>query len=259
MIIFRWRWLNHPGLLVLAVVIGLVAWGASGYHRPVPPGPDSQPLSWTDLSPAGIHGQLAAVLADQRQADADHREAWIADGFSSDLTTLADTVQQAYGTDQLGRAEWRFSQDALTYLTVNGWAGGNPNAGSADAQGTYTAASPAPGWQAQYAVLRADENALALAAGQPMVPDPGYAISGQAVPVHVIWFPYTIGPPPKSGGSSKSGSGTSYSTSVSSSGAHSTTVTTRTKNGNVTTTTTNTTSVSAKGVVTQRHTVTTSG
>src|SRR6516164_6639088 len=228
------RWLGcHPGLIVLAAVLAVAVPAAAGYHRPHPPDQATAPLSWADTSPAGIRGPLAAVLADQRQADRGRREAWITDGYSGDLATLAAATEQAYGSDQLSGAEWRFSQDAQDYLTAAG----------------NTATAPPPGWQPHYAQIRADVNALALAAGLAPVPAPGYPVSGQAVPVHPWSAP--------AGGACTSTA--THTASSSDTGASSQSASVRVKCGTSSATTTNRTSVSATGKVTRTRTVTTSG
>jgi hypothetical protein len=219
------------GVLLLALAGTLVGWYAASYHRPY-----YQPQV-TALAP-GIsqdvfRADLAQVLADQQHADAVHREAWLAEGYSHDLQVVADAGPYAGALS--------FSAVAQAYL----------DAAYAGPDGDYVNAPP-PGWQAGYAQLRAALNELAAANELPGAPAPPYPISGQAIPMHP-WSAIVIM------GNPKSGNGTSISYSTSSTGAHSQTVTTKVKNGNVTTTTTNKTSVSAKGAVTQTHTVTTSG
>ena len=229
-------WIRAVVLLALVALIGLAA---ASYHRP-----GSVPQT-TDLAPAVsqdvFRADLAQTLADLAHADAAHREAWFAQGYGYDLTTLADEGSLP------GPGALSFSADAQAYL----------DAAYAGPAGDYVSAPPA-GWQAGYALIRSDLNALAAANGLPQVPAPPYPISGLPIPVHPWSMIMTMtGLSPAS--SAKSGGGTTVSYSTSSTGAHSQTVTTKVKNGNATTTTTNKTSVSATGKITQTHTVTTSG
>lgn len=231
-----WALIHFAGLravLALTVIGSLIGLAAASYSRPhfVPQVSTVAPAVTQDQ----FRGDLAQVLADQRHSDAVHREAWIAEGYSHDLQVLADDGQNPVASD------------AQAYL----------DAAYAGPSGDYVSAPP-PGWQGPYAQLRSDLNALAAASGLPQAPAPPYAISGQAVPMHP-WSQIMTTGTPKTSSAKSSGSGTSVSYSTSSTGAHSVTVTAKARNGAVTTTTTNKTSVSAKGVVTQTHTVTASG
>jgi hypothetical protein len=232
--VLRWCWHHGPMTVLAAVLLALsCGWLASlGSH---PASAASPPASAENhVTAEGIHDDLAAVLADQRQADRDHREAWIADGYSSDLATLVnDTDQAGSNPGQLDADARAFSDDGWAYLDATG----------------LTAVSPPPGWQPEYAQLRSDLNALAADAGLAPVPAPRGAISaapGRAnvpVPVNV--------PDPNA-----CTSATTTTNSSSDTGASSHSVAVKNTCGTTTTTNTNKTAVSAKGKVT--HTTTNS-
>jgi hypothetical protein len=168
--VLRWLRGSWPLVIGLAMLAGLGCWKLAQ-----DPAPHSVPartaavrntaaLSGPGITAESIRSSLAAVLADQRQADQDHREAWIADGYSSDLSVLADVTNQAGGTSALDTDARRFTTDAQDYLDAAG----------------LTAVSPPPGWQVPYAQLRADLNALAADTGLPGVPASRGTISGAA-------------------------------------------------------------------------------
>ena len=227
--VLHWAWHHGPVTVLAAVLLALGGgWlaGLGGGHHPGKP-PHAEVVA--EVTAAGLHGDLAAVLADQRQADADHREAWIADGYSSDLQVLVDDTDQAGGNPGRLDADARaFSDDGYAYLSAAG----------------LTAVRPPPGWQPQYAQLRADLNALARDAGLAPVPAPRYPVSASPgpanppVPVHV----------PAANACVPAGT-TSTSTS-SSNGSHSQSTKTSVTCGTATSSTTHKTAVSAKGVTT---------
>jgi hypothetical protein len=215
-----------PVLLMFAVVFSLIGWGAASYRRPH----FSPPTATGGIpAPASLRPDLARVLADQRQADRDHREAWLADGYSHDLQVLADD-----GINPL-------AADAQAYLDA-AYAGPDGNAVSA----------PPPGWQGPYAQLRADLNAMAAQYGLAPAPAPGYPVSGAAVPLH----PWSA-PAGGTGSGACTAAGGTVSSSTSSTGAHSQSVSVKTKCPAGTTTVTRKTSVSSTGAVTNTTTTTT--
>jgi hypothetical protein len=221
-----------PVVLMLIAVPAFFVIVAANYHRPhfdppVAAGAIGRPVS--------LRPDLARVLADLRKADREHREAWIADGYSSDLQVLADDAGSGDAT--------QLATDAQNYL----------DAAYAGADGD-TATAPPPGWQQPYAQLRADLNALAAQYGLAPDPAPDWAISGTAVPLH----PWSS---PAGGAAAGAGActadGGTVSSSTSSTGAHSQSVSVKTKCPSGTTTVTHKTSVSAAGAVTNTTTTTT--
>jgi hypothetical protein len=161
--VLRWLWHHGPttALAVLLLALGcgwLASLGGHPAHATAAVSAPGRP----GVTAAGIGDDLTAVLADQRQADRDHREAWIADGYSSDLATLVDDTDQAGSSPgQLDADARAFSDDGYAYLDAAG----------------LTAVRPPPGWQGPYAQLRADLNRLAADAGLAPVPAPHGAIS----------------------------------------------------------------------------------
>jgi hypothetical protein len=236
------HWLRQRGpglfvLLLLAGVLSAASIGLAGYHQPPAQGASPPAASWAVLTAAGVHDDLAAVLADQRQADRDHREAWIADGYSSDFSALVSLADQAQGTDRLNVDARRFSTDGYAYLSG------------------YAGAGLSPGWQARYAQVRADLNVLAADAGLAPVPASSGAVTAAPDPENGV-------KPPASASAGSANACTSTTTNTASSsdtGASSQSVAVKTKCGTQSTTVTHKQSVSAKGKVTNTTTTTTSG
>jgi hypothetical protein len=208
-----------PGLVVIAMLAAAGGWAASGYHRP-------HPVQQTAVAgigaPANIAGDLAQVLADQRQADRDHREAWVADGYGYALQVLAKDAGN-------GKDTARFAYDTQGYLTA--YAGGLTG-----------------GWRAAYGQLRDSLNALAAYNGLSPVPAPPWPVSAAAPALH-RWSGSI-------GGAGACTAKTTVTNSASSTGAHSRSVKTATKCGTATTTVTHKTSVSKTGAVTTTTTTT---
>lgn len=232
--VLSWLW-NHGPVTVLAMVLlALAGYGIASYHRPHPAvAATARSLTIAEVTAAGIRGDLAAVLADQRRADRDHREAWLADGYSSDLQVLVDAADQAGGsTGRLDADARAFSDDGYAYLTAAG----------------LTAVSPPPGWQPQYTRLRADLNALAGDAGLAPVPAPRYPLSAAPGPVNL---PVPVHVP---AANACVPAGTTSTSTSSSSGAHSQSTKTSVTCGTATSSTTHKTAVSTKGVVTSTTT-----
>jgi hypothetical protein len=202
----------------LAVLAGLIA-AAASYHRP-----HHDPVTAANLSAVNLRPDVAQVLKDERLADTRHREAWIADGWSSDLQVLAsDAASGGPGSDI------PFSAQAQSYLDdyENGGLTGN--------------------WPPRYASLRAGLNALAARYGLAPVPAPGYLLSGARPALH----PWPV----------RTGSGCTVKNTVtdssSSTGASSHSVKSAAKCGTTTTTVTNKTAVSKTGAVTDTTTTST--
>jgi hypothetical protein len=162
--IARWAWHHGPMTVLACVLLALACgWLASlgSPHGTHPASPSAE--AENAVTAGGIRDDLAAVLADLRQADRDGREAWVADGYSSDLAVLAGAADQAGGQPGKLDADARaFSMDGWAYLDAAG----------------LTATSPPAGWQDPYARLRAELNALAADTGLAPVPAPGGVISG---------------------------------------------------------------------------------
>jgi hypothetical protein len=92
------------------------------------------------------------VVGDLKASDANEQEAWVTGGHSDDLQALIDATQDApSGANQLNTDAATFNTDASDYLSSN---------------------SPelAPGWEADYAQVTTDINALARDCGQPTAP-----------------------------------------------------------------------------------------
>ena len=231
--VLRWLWHHGPVTVLAVVLLALSGYAAASYHRPHPPVAETARSPVQAVTAAGIHDDLAAVLADQRQADQDHREAWIADGYSNDLATLVNDTDQAGGSPGRLDASARAVSDA-------GWA-------YLDAAG-LTAVMPPPGWQPQYAQLRADLNALAADAGLAPVPAPRYPVSAQPGPVNLP-VPVHVPDP-----NACVPAGTTVTSTSSSNGAHSQSTKTSVTCGNATSSVTRKTAVSARGVVTNTTT-----
>ena len=213
-----WLW-----LLTLITVITLAS--IAGGHHASPPAKQPEPLSWTVVTADGIHDDLAAVLGDLRQADKDLREAWVADGYSSDFAALTEAADHADGSPGLNADARVYSTDGYAYLS------------------DYEEGGLRPGWRGRYAQLRAELNVLAADTGMDPVPAPAGVISaapGRAgVPV-----PVTV---PAAGACTTT---TTSTASSSDSGAHSQTSRTAVKCGTTTTTTTRRHAVSKTGAVT---------
>jgi hypothetical protein len=188
------------------------------------------------LTAAGVAGPLRAVLGDLRRSDAARTEAWIAEGYSSDLQALVDYTDSASGTNPLNVNARVLSTDGYAYLADN--SGGLQ-----------------PGWRGEYAQLRTDLNTLAADTGLAPVPAPPDSYGLSAKPDTAL--PWQPPPQPAAGTASACTDRTTVTNSSSSTGAHSQSVKTTAKCGTATTSVTNKTSVSAKGTVT--NTVTTSG
>jgi len=78
--VLRWAWHHGPVTVLAAVLLALGGgWlaGLGGGHRTAAAA--SRVSAVAEVTAAGLHGDLAAVLAHQRQADADTREPWTAD------------------------------------------------------------------------------------------------------------------------------------------------------------------------------------
>jgi hypothetical protein len=230
---------NHGPVTVLAALLVMLAciWGASLGSHPASAAAAVSAPDRPGVTAEGIHDDLAAVLADQRQADRDHREAWIADGYSSDLATLVtDTDQAGGGTGALDAHARAFSDDGQAYLDAAG----------------LTAVRPPPGWQGPYAQLRADLNRLAADEGLAPVPVPRGVISaapGTADPKI---------PVPVPDANACASAGNTVTNSSSSTGASSHSVKAKTTCGTQSSSVTHKTSVTAKGAVTNTTTTTTS-
>ena len=213
-----WLW-----LLTLITVITLAS--IAGGHHASPPAKQPEPLSWTVVTADGIHDDLAAVLGDLRQADKDLREAWVADGYSSDFAALTEAADHADGSPGLNAHARVFSTDGYAYLS------------------DYEEGGLRPGWRGRYAQLRAELNVLAADTGMDPVPAPAGVISaapGRAgVPVPV--------PVPPANACTTTVTDTASS---SDSGAHSQSAKTSTKCGTTTTSTTRRHAVSKTGAVT---------
>jgi hypothetical protein len=195
------------------------------------PAPASPPLVVRDVS-----GPLATVLADERRSDAASTEAWVAEGYSSDLQQLIGITDSASGTDSLNVNARVFSADGYAYLSQNG-------------QGLQ------PGWTAEYAQLRADLNALAADTGLAPVPAPPDSSGLSAEPDTTLpWQP----PAQPAGAAACTTTGT-VTNSASSTGASSVSRAVRTKCGTAAATVTHKTSVSKAGTVTNTVTTTSSG
>lgn len=214
-----WLW-----LLTLITVITLASI-AGGKHHPPPAAQQPDPPAWAVVTADGIGDDLAAVLGDLRQADADRREAWVADGYSSDFAALTEAADHADGSPGLNAHARVFSTDGYAYLS------------------DYEEGGLRPGWRGRYAQLRAELNVLAADTGMDPVPAPAGVISaapGRAgVPV-----PVTV---PAAGACTTT---TTSTASSSDSGAHSQSAKTSTKCGTTTTSTTRRHAVSKTGAVT---------
>jgi len=214
-----WLW-----LLTLITVITLASI-AGGKHHPPPAAQQPDPPAWAVVTADGIGDDLAAVLGDLRQADKDRREAWVADGYSSDFAALTEAADHADGSPGLNAHARVFSTDGYAYLS------------------DYEEGGLRPGWRGRYAQLRAELNVLAADAGMDPVPAPAGVISaapGRAgVPVPV--------PVPPANACTTTVTDTASS---SDSGAHSQTSRTAVKCGTTTTTTTRRHAVSKTGAVT---------
>lgn len=210
-----------PRLFTAAVIATVIGYGLANYHRPH----NVQQVATGAITRTDIRPDLAAVLADQRKADADHREAWIADGYSHDLQVFADDASSGGATI--------------------------PGVQAQDYLDAYEASGLQPGWQAAYAQLRAALNEQAAADGLAPVPAPPYPVSAKAPAYRLL--PLFAG----GGGTAAACTATSTTTNSSSStGAHSTSVKTTTKCGTASTSVTHKTSVSKTGVVTNTTTTT---
>jgi hypothetical protein len=197
--------------------------GIAQVPAPAPPG----------LVIANVAGPLETVLADLRESDRTDREAWVAAGYSSDLQALISLTDNADGTSPLNVNALVLSTDAYAYLAAN---------------------SPRlqPGWQAEYATVRADLNRLAADSGLAPVPAPPDSAGLSAKPDTTLpWQPPAQS---ASAGSSCTVTGTTVTNSSSSTGAHSQSVKTAATCGSVKTAVTNKTSVSKTGVVTNTTT-----
>jgi hypothetical protein len=209
--------------------------------RSAPARPAAQPAALPAPLPvpswlAGIKGGTATALADQRQGDRDHREAWVAEGYGggqSDLNALVTLTDQAQGTDRLDIDARRFSTAGYAYLSAyrNGLT---------------------PGWQDGYAQVRAALNVLAADTGQAPAPAPGGAISAAPGPV-------SLPAPPAVSHAPACKTATTTTNSSSSTGATSHSVSVKTTCGTASTTQASKTAVSAKGAVTHTNTSTSTG
>lgn len=138
--------------LALAFATGFLTACASRHPAPRPavvtapaPAPVTSPddgIACRDIKPV-----LSAVLEDLRQADADHREAWIQEGYSHDLASFAHQAEAASGTGKLNRDARQASTAASGYLAENTDAYGVP--------------SRAADWLPGYEYLRVTLNVLA--------------------------------------------------------------------------------------------------
>lgn len=95
---------------------------------------------------------MSKTLADLKTSDAHYQEAWLSGGYQADLQALIDATASPGSGSSLSGDAATFNSDASGYLSeaVDGML--------------------APGWQAGYAKVTSDINAMATDCGLPTVP-----------------------------------------------------------------------------------------